>query len=146
LMYQHQGIGYVFLVNNDDASKIDNVLNAYLIAGQSGLKKTGPIAHKVAQVDPKLYDAYVGRYELGPGIVVTFTREGDHFMAQPAGEGKSEIFPESEAVFFLNRSTDATLTFVKDEKGKITHVVVHRDGHETKAKRLDGEPKSDAAR
>jgi CubicO group peptidase (beta-lactamase class C family) len=38
LMYKGQGVGYVFLVNNDDASKMDNVLNAYLIAGKSGLK------------------------------------------------------------------------------------------------------------
>jgi CubicO group peptidase (beta-lactamase class C family) len=52
LMYKDQGIGYVFLVNNDDASKIDNVLNAYLIAGESGLKNTKPVAHKAATVDP----------------------------------------------------------------------------------------------
>ena len=38
LIYQDHGIGYVFLINNNDASKIDNVLNAYLIAGKSGLK------------------------------------------------------------------------------------------------------------
>jgi CubicO group peptidase (beta-lactamase class C family) len=38
LMYKDKGIGYVFLVNNEDAGKIDNVLNAYLIAGKSGLK------------------------------------------------------------------------------------------------------------
>ena len=70
VMYKDQGIGYVFLVNNDDASKIDNVLNAYLIAGKSGLKNTKPIAHKAAKVDPKVYDAYVGRYEIGHDTIV----------------------------------------------------------------------------
>jgi CubicO group peptidase (beta-lactamase class C family) len=39
VLYKDRGIGYVFLVNNDDASKIDDVLNAYLVAGKSGLKK-----------------------------------------------------------------------------------------------------------
>jgi CubicO group peptidase (beta-lactamase class C family) len=141
-----RGIGYVFLVNNDDASKMDNVLNAYLIAGQSGLKHSETIAHKVAKVDPKLYDAYVGRYEVGPAIIATFTREGDHLMTQVDNEGKTEIFPESETVFFLNPSSDATVTFVKDDKGKVIHIVVHRDGQDTKAKRLDREPKSDVAR
>lgn len=145
-MYKDRGIGYVVLVNNDDVGKIDNVLNAYLIAGKSGLKNTEPISHKVAKVNPKLYDTYAGRYEIGPGAIVTFTREGDHLMAQPEGEGKSEVFPESETVFFLNPSNDATMTFVKDDKGKVTHLVVHRDGRDTRAKRLDGEPKSDAAR
>jgi CubicO group peptidase (beta-lactamase class C family) len=146
VMYKDRGIGYVVLVNNDDASKIDNVLNAYLIAGQSGLKNTKPIAHKVAKVDPKLYDAYAGRYEIGPGIVITFTREGDHLMGQATDQGKSEVFPESETMFFLNPSSDATVTFVKDDKGKVTHIVIHREGRDMKATRLDGEPKSDAAR
>jgi CubicO group peptidase (beta-lactamase class C family) len=146
MLYKDRGVGYVFLVNNDDASKVENVLNAYLIAGKSALKKIEPVSHKAVKVDPKLYDAFAGRYELGPGIVVTFTREGDHFMAQPPGEGKSEIFPESETVFFLDRSKDATWTFVKDQKGEITHVVFRRDGHDTKAKRLAVEPKFKAAR
>ena len=92
VMYKDQGIGYVFLVNNDDASKIDNVLNAYLIAGKSGLKNTKPIAHKVAKVDPKMYDAYVGRYEIGHETIVTVTREGDHLMAQPT-RGQDRALP-----------------------------------------------------
>jgi hypothetical protein len=36
-----KGIGYVFLVNNDDAPKIDAVLNSYLIDGESGLGDLG---------------------------------------------------------------------------------------------------------
>ena len=82
----------------------------------------------MAKVDPKVYDAYVGRYEIGPETIVTFTREGDRLMAQPDDEGKIEVFPESETVFFLKPSTDATVTFVKDDKGKVTHIVLHRDG------------------
>jgi CubicO group peptidase (beta-lactamase class C family) len=146
MMYKDQGIGYVFLVNNDDASKIDNVLNAYLIAGKSGLKNTKPIAHKTTKVDPNVYDAYVGRYKIGHDTIVTFTREGDRLMAQPIGEGKSEVFPESETVFFVKPSSDATVTFVKDDKGKVTHIVLHREGHDTKAKRLDSESKIEAAK
>ena len=53
VIYKFLGIGYVFLVNNDDASKVENVLNAYLITGKSGLKNTKPIAHKLAKIDPK---------------------------------------------------------------------------------------------
>ena len=145
VMYKDRKIGYVFLVNNDDASKIDNILKAYLIAGKSGLKNTRPIAHKVAEVDPKVYDAYVGRYEIGHETIVTFTRE-QRLMAQPTNEGKLEVFPESETVFFLNPATDATVTFVKDDKGKVSHIVLRREGRETKAKRIDDNPKVDAAK
>lgn len=38
VLYPDQRIGYVFLVNNYDVEKLDNVLNAYLVAGQSALK------------------------------------------------------------------------------------------------------------
>ncbi len=146
VMDKVHGIGYVFLVNNDDASKVDNVLNAYLIAGKSGLKNTGPVSHKLAKVAPSLYDAYVGRYQIGPTEIVTITREGDHLMAQPTDEGKMEVFPESETAFFIKPSVDATMTFIKDDKGKVTHILLHREGRETKAKRLDGEVKVDAPR
>ena len=53
VMYKDLGIGYVFLVNNDDASKMDNVLNAYLIAGKSGLKNTSPICPQGGQGRPE---------------------------------------------------------------------------------------------
>ena len=56
VMFKDQGFGYVFLVNNGDASKIDNVLNAYLVAGKSGLKETRVVAHKSVKVNPKVYD------------------------------------------------------------------------------------------
>ena len=38
-MFKELGIGYVFLVNNDDAARMDNVLNAYLIAGKSSAQE-----------------------------------------------------------------------------------------------------------
>jgi CubicO group peptidase (beta-lactamase class C family) len=145
LMYKDLGIGFVFLVNNDDASKIDNVLNAYLIAGLPGLKIPKDVAHKTARVDPRVYDAYAGRYAVGFDTIVTLTREGDRLMAQPGNEGKIELFPESETVYYLSPGSDATATFVKDEKGKVTHIVLHRDGNDTKAKRLDGESNTRAS-
>ncbi len=137
LMYKDLGIGYVFLVNNDDASKVENILNAYLITGKSGLKSTRRTAHKLARIDPKIYDEYIGRYEINHETTVTVTREGDRLMAQPAGDARFELFPESETVFFLKPTTDATATFVKDANGKISHVVLTRDGRKTDAKRLE---------
>ena len=141
VLYKDLGLGYVFLVNNDDAGKVENILNAYLVAGKSGLKNSSPVAHKLAKVDPKVYDAYAGRYELMPGTTLTVAREGDKLMARPSGEASFELFPESEAVFFLKPTTDATAAFVKDASGKVTHLVLTREGHKTEAKRLEGASK-----
>ena len=140
-MYKDLGIGYVFLVNNDDASKVENILNAYLITGKSGLKSTRPIAHKVVKIDPKIFDQYVGSYAINHETTVTVTREGDKLMVQPSDDAKVELFPESETVFFLKPTTDATATFVKDANGRISHIELMREGRKTAAKRMERGPK-----
>jgi CubicO group peptidase (beta-lactamase class C family) len=101
-----------------------------------------PHLRTVAKVDPEIYDAYVGRYELAPERFLTVTREGDHLMAQPTGQGKLEIFPETEADFFL-KVADVAITFVKDDQGKVTHLVLHQGGRETRVKRLESEPRGE---
>jgi hypothetical protein len=95
-----------------------------------------PRVRKVATVAPEIYDAYLGRYEISPDDYMTITREGDRLMVQPKGKRKVEVFPESETEFFL-KVADVQLTFIKDDKGKVTHLVLHQGGRETKAKRLD---------
>jgi CubicO group peptidase (beta-lactamase class C family) len=105
-----------------------------------------PEERKVAKVDPALYDAYAGRYRLGPATELTVTREGDRLMAQPTGQPKLEILPESETEFFI-KIVDAKFTFVKDDKGKVTHVVLRQGTREEKAKRIEPdapEPQSPA--
>ncbi len=98
-----------------------------------------PTSRKVAKVNPKIYDLYVGRYQIAPKVIATFTREEDRFMTQITNQPKFEVFPESETVFFL-KVVDATITFVKDDKGKVTHLVLHQGGLDIKAKRLEGKP------
>jgi hypothetical protein len=102
-----------------------------------------PKVHTVAKVDPKAFDAYVGRYQVGPKVIATFTRDGDRFMIQLTGQPKFQVFPESDTDFFLT-VVDATITFVKDDKGKVTHANIKQAGRDIKAKRLDDEPKGKA--
>jgi D-alanyl-D-alanine carboxypeptidase len=106
-----------------------------------GLPYTLPRARTVARVDPSTYDAYAGRFELAPGVLMTITREGDRLMAQPTGQPKWEILPESETEFFL-KGLDAQIRFVKDDRGKVTQLVVHQGGRDVKAKRLEDEPEA----
>ena len=97
-----------------------------------------PKTRKVAKVDPKIYDSYAGRYELEPKVIATITREGDRLMIAVTDQPKFEAFPESDSVFFL-KVVDATITFVKDSKGKVDHLVIKQGGRDNKAKRLEGE-------
>lgn len=87
------------------------------------------------KIDPKILDAYVGQYELNPNFIITMTREGDSLMAQPTGQPKFELFPESETRFFM-KIADVQFTFVKDDKGAVTHLILHQGG-EQKAKKIN---------
>ena len=94
-----------------------------------------PVVRTVAKVDPKAYDAYVGQYQLAPTFILTVTREGDRLMTQATGQGKLEVFPESDTKFFLT-VVDAQITFVKDDSGKVTHLILHQGGRDQKATRM----------
>jgi CubicO group peptidase (beta-lactamase class C family) len=93
-----------------------------------------PAARTAAKVDPALYDAYVGDYELAPGFVLTVTREGDRLMTQATGQQKVEVFPSSETEFFL-RVVDAQITFVRGPEGKVDQLVLHQGGRDMPAKK-----------
>ena len=83
----------------------------------------------VARVDPAIYDAYIGQYELAPGFVLTVTREGDRLMTQATGQSKIEIFPLSETEFFP-KVVDARITFVRGADGKVDRLVLKQAGRE----------------
>lgn len=91
--------------------------------------------HKAVKIDPMIFDAYAGQYELEPNFVLTFTRKGDKFFARATGQDKLELFAESEADFFL-KVANIQVTFVKDETGRVTHAVTHQNGEEQIAKKI----------
>ena len=95
----------------------------------SGTKTDEPLPapRQAVKLDPALYDAYAGEYELRPGFTLVITREGDHIFAQASGQPKLEIFPESPTSFFL-KEVDAQLEFVRGEDGKVTAVRLHQGG------------------
>ena len=86
-----------------------------------------PKEHKEVAVDPRILDNYVGSYELAPNFILTVTREGDHLFTQATGQGKVEVFPESDRDFFL-KVVDAQITFETDSQGKATGLVLHQGG------------------
>ncbi len=88
-----------------------------------------------AKVDPKIFDAYVGQYQPNPVITLTISHEGDKLLFQQSAspdkqEDKQELLPESETSYFVNANRNITYTFVKDEKGIVTHLLVQNAGRE----------------
>lgn len=86
-------------------------------------------------VDPKIFDTYVGEYEIVPGLVMRVFREGEKFMSQATGQSAFEIFAESETMFHP-QAFNAKLTFVKDADGKVTTIRIDQNGRVTNGKRI----------
>ena len=92
----------------------------------------------VAKVDPKIFDAYVGRYDIGNARVFIVTREGDKLMCQVQGNPQVELFPETETQFFW-QITRGRLIFVKDEKGEVNEIVFDQGITPGRGKRIKSE-------
>jgi hypothetical protein len=93
----------------------------------------------VAKVAAGVLDAYVGQYQPNPSSsVLTVTREGDKLMAQQGSSSeKRELLPENETNFFTKEDRRTTFSFVKDEKGQVTHLVVRVEAREVgRAKKI----------
>jgi serine-type D-Ala-D-Ala carboxypeptidase/endopeptidase len=67
---------------------------------------------------------------------MTVTREGNRLMAQLMGQQKFEVFPESDTTFFL-RDVDAQITFVKDATGKVVALILHQNGRDQRAQKIE---------
>lgn len=94
-----------------------------------------PKQRQAIDLDPAIYHAYVGQYELEPDRVMTVTTESDRIFTQWAGQNQIELFPESSTQFFT-KLIDSQCTFVVDETGKATQVVIHQGGRERVAYRV----------
>lgn len=99
-----------------------------------------PAARAVAKIDPKVYDLYVGEYQLTPTIVLVLTNEGGKLITQTMSQGKpsspkSELLPSAESTFFTQGQTGETV-FVRDDKGRVTHLVIRNGGQEIKVTKL----------
>ncbi|HVF56262.1 MAG TPA: serine hydrolase [Pyrinomonadaceae bacterium] len=99
------------------------------------LPRTSGKERRAINVDPRVYDAYVGQYELSRNFIITITKENDRLMGKVTGRPKIELFPESATEFFV-KELDAQITFVGDGTGKVTHAILHLDGHEAQAKKV----------
>jgi D-alanyl-D-alanine-carboxypeptidase/D-alanyl-D-alanine-endopeptidase len=128
------GVGVVVLSNAFTVAGVDDI-GRHLLDPSVPLAKP-PKEHKQTTVDLKLFDGYVGKYELAQNFIISITREGDHLFEQATGQPKIEIFPEGDRDYFL-KVVDAQITFVADENGRATELILHQNGRDQHAKRVE---------
>ncbi|UCH96673.1 MAG: DUF3471 domain-containing protein [Candidatus Aminicenantes bacterium] len=91
---------------------------------------------KAIKVDPKIYDAYVGQYEIEGVAVVTILKENNSLLGRIGEQQKFELFPETETKYFIKEFLARGLTFIKNDRGKVIKVLIHTDWGDLIAKKI----------
>lgn len=128
--YPEDKVSVIILSNREDASvrRASRDLAAMVFGQKYNLPRTK------AKVDARIYDDYAGQYQFADGYLFTIAREGHRLMLVGQDGSKLELFPQSDTEFELfTPEADNQLMFVRDETGKVSHLVANWD---TKARKI----------
>ncbi|HLL77257.1 MAG TPA: serine hydrolase [Pyrinomonadaceae bacterium] len=132
------GRGAAVMTNGDRGSALaTEVLRS--IAREYGWDDFKSVERELARVNPKIYEAYAGDYEIKVNpqltVVLNFSVEGGKLLAQQQGGPKREWLPSSETEFF-STSSGNTIKFSKDGQGAVTGFVLTQDGEQYTGKKI----------
>lgn len=126
--------GVVVLSNTFTPEGIDDI-GLHLLDDRSKLLAP-PRQRNEIKLDAKILDRYVGRYQLAPEFALTVTREGDRLFVRATNQPRLEVFAEGERDFFY-KAVDAQISFIAGEDGTITSLVLHQNGTDVPAKKIE---------
>jgi tetratricopeptide (TPR) repeat protein len=86
------------------------------------------------KVNSNLLDSYVGDYEAPFGIL-TIIKDKERLIGRVSGQPDTNLLSRTSDQF-VEAIRGTQLTFIKDEKGTITHIVILLNGQEIQAKRI----------
>ncbi|WCS23714.1 DUF3471 domain-containing protein [Methylobacterium sp. NMS14P] len=108
------------------------------------LKAEQALPRKVVAIDPAALDQFVGFYQLAPTKIFTIDRDEGGLISRLTDQMFFSILAESSSKFFYRNShIKAQLSFVKDDSGAVTALILHQNGKEQTAPRISKE-KADA--
>jgi RNA polymerase sigma factor (sigma-70 family) len=86
----------------------------------------------VERVKLGIYDTYVGRYrfDVRPDLTVTIKREGNRLVSEGGGQRHELCISASPQGELRAREFDGVGRFLKDRRGRVTHVVYYEHGRE----------------
>ncbi len=130
------GEGAVIMTNSDNGAALyGEILRA--IAREYNWPDFRAAERKEIKVALDIMKQYPGTYkldELEPGLDLVITLEGNQLISQATGQSKYPLFAESETKFFW-KASDAEIEFFKNDKGLVTHLILHQGAKDIKAPR-----------
>jgi CubicO group peptidase (beta-lactamase class C family) len=121
LIASKRGHGVAIMTNADTGNLlIPEIVQS--LAQEYGWPVFEPAVRVRAEVDTRIYQTYVGRYQVMPGTTVTVAADGDKLMVQPPRSIQLELHPESETRFF-STEMDITVDFCRDDDGRVVQML-----------------------
>jgi serine-type D-Ala-D-Ala carboxypeptidase/endopeptidase len=128
------GVGVVVLANTE-APGTDQI-GQHLLDARYPLwvpeifPTTGPA------IQAQILDRYVGHYELIPTVVLSVTREADQLFVQLTRQPRAAVYPKNETEFYY-KAVDAQITFEVNGQAEAPALVLHQNGRDQRARRID---------
>jgi len=95
-----------------------------------------PPSPAVVSIDPRVYPACAGLYKASWGGLVIISRQGEQiFWQNHRVQSRIPLYPASETNFFF-KVVDSTVTFVRNDKGEVTKLILHYCGKDKEAVKL----------
>lgn len=122
---------------SDASGKVTAVLLRLNGAAQTAPRIEGaPLMPREISVDPMVLERYTGRYEFAPNLALVISRRDARMFAQLTSQPPLEIFASSDRQFFY-KAVNAQLTFETSEEGRVLAVVLHQNGVDQRARRIE---------
>lgn len=93
-------------------------------------------ARSAVDLPGSVLERYTGDYQLGDRLVLHITRQGEQLYAQLTGQAAAAIYPETVASFVYH-VVNARIDFIPDPPLQITALVLHQNGSDIVAQRID---------
>jgi len=90
---------------------------------------------KTVDVDPSIFDAVTGQYEVSPGDWIFLKVEGGRLVGSGDGNYWDDVMAFSEREFLID-GKPYSFTFRRDPDGTVTGLVIHYQGMEIPAKKI----------
>jgi len=116
------------------ATDLTTILGEKIAQTAAGMNVDPPQVREVVDVPVETLQKYVGSYSLNFFMKFTVTLEGDRLNVKLTGQDAFPIYPSSPTEFFY-RIVDARITFMLDDDGNVTKLILHQNGVDQEAPR-----------
>jgi serine-type D-Ala-D-Ala carboxypeptidase/endopeptidase len=116
------------------ATDLTTILGEKIAQTAVGMDVDPPKVREVVEAPIETLKKYVGSYALNLIFKFTVTLEGDQLKVKLTGQDAYPVYPSSPTEFFY-RIVDARITFVLDDQGEPTKLILHQNGLNQEATR-----------